>query len=378
MNDKPRIGFYHIWFSLGSFKLKCIKTIDYVFGSMLVFLLPPQQAVPIDRKAIKRVLIIRPGGLGDAIFLMPYIRILHEKNVRVDVLCEQRNAGVFTGQAGLLNKIYLSNELTDIWTILGQKYNVIIDTEQWHYLSGILGYFIKADQRVGFKSRDLREKLYTDSVPYDVNAYELINFGRLFSKVMGDIGMFVELEGSLNVSKEAADWAAEQLSGQSVAFFIGASVQARRLTIEQSVAIVAAIIIRGFQVVLLRGVDVCADAARIEKQLSNACLINMVGKASLMQSAAFIRISKFFIGSDSGLMHLACALNKDVLAIFGPGQMNKWAPTKERHRIFTIHAPCAPCTAFGYTVPTCKGSFFGMKDISVNDIIAAIEDKLNG
>ena len=80
-----------------------------------------------------------------------------------------------------------------------------------------------------------------------------------------------------------------------------------------------------------------------------------------MQSATLIQQSSLFIGPDSGLMHLACAVDVPVIAIFGPGNLAKWGPKGEKHKVITENVPCAPCTRFGYTVPTCKGSYHCMK-----------------
>ena len=44
---------------------------------------------------IKNILIIRPGGIGDAIFLLPVIKALKNEGVIIDILCENRNAQVF-------------------------------------------------------------------------------------------------------------------------------------------------------------------------------------------------------------------------------------------------------------------------------------------
>jgi len=109
--------------------------------------------------------------------------------------------------------------------------------------------------------------------------------------------------------------------------------------------------------------------------LNDNRILNYVGKIPLEKSAALIKQSKLFIGPDSGLMHLACAVGTPVIAIFGPGNLQKWRPLGERHAIITENMECSPCTQFGYTVPTCKKSFQCMRNLNLDKIFVQLKNK---
>ena len=94
-----------------------------------------------------------------------------------------------------------------------------------------------------------------------------------------------------------------------------------------------------------------------------------------MESAALIKKSKLFVGPDSGLMHLACAVGTPVIGIFGPGNLKKWEPIGKNHSVITENVECSPCTLFGYTIPTCQGSFHCMRNIKLEKIFSAINGK---
>jgi ADP-heptose:LPS heptosyltransferase len=66
---------------------------------------------------------------------------------------------------------------------------------------------------------------------------------------------------------------------------------------------------------------------------------------------------------------VACAVGTPVVAVFGPGHLKKWQPQGQRHSIITNNVACAPCTAYGYTVPTCHGTFHCMRGINMSERI---------
>jgi len=55
-------------------------------------------------------------------------------------------------------------------------------------------------------------------------------------------------------------------------------------------------------------------------------LINLVGAGDLAVVGAYIRQCKFFVGNDSGLMHMAAAAGIPTLGLFGPSRNEHYAP----------------------------------------------------
>jgi lipopolysaccharide heptosyltransferase II len=72
--------------------------------------------------------------------------------------------------------------------------------------------------------------------------------------------------------------------------------------------------------------------------------LNLCGRTSLREAAAWLRGAKAAVGNDSGLSHLAAACGTAVLAIYGatdPAGSPPWGP-----RSLTLRGdalPCAPC-----------------------------------
>jgi hypothetical protein len=76
--------------------IRLLKLIDGIIGKAAVMLLPAP-ARSTAKGVISSLLIIRPGGIGDAVLLAPMIRLFKERYpaTEITVLAEQRNAGVF-------------------------------------------------------------------------------------------------------------------------------------------------------------------------------------------------------------------------------------------------------------------------------------------
>jgi len=55
--------------------------------------------------------------------------------------------------------------------------------------------------------------------------------------------------------------------------------------------------------------------------------IDLVGRLSLPEIAAFLSKASLFVGNDSGLMHLAAAAGAPTLGLFGPTDAIEYAPT---------------------------------------------------
>ncbi len=69
---------------------------------------------------------------------------------------------------------------------------------------------------------------------------------------------------------------------------------------------------------------------------------------SLALSAAVLAGSRFVLSNDSGVAHLAAALGKPVVALFGPTHpVLGFAPRGERAGYYTVNEYCSPCSLHG-------------------------------
>ena len=119
--------------------------------------------------------------------------------------------------------------------------------------------------------------------------------------------------------------------------------------------------------VLIGGSDQDLDLAQQIQQRATCQLIIMAGRTTIKQFAAIAKKSALFVGSDSGAMHMACAVGTPVVALFGPSNPREWGPRGGPVEVLYKEIDCRSCFH-----PTCmRGEENCMKLISVEEVMAA-------
>ena len=340
-----------------------LKKLDWVVGKRLIKFLPSVCDKEFDLKDLSKILIIRPGGLGDGVLLLPSILLLKKRypHIQIHILAEKRNASVFE-LVHFINKkdIFLYHKISHLYKVFSQRYDVVVDTEQWHYLSAILASFIKARYKIGFASNE-RMKLFHFKVPYSQKEYEVLSFLKLFKPILKDTD-FDFTSSFLEMRKKAQ-------KDQYVVLFPGATVKERMWPKENFKEIADWLDKKGIKVVVVGGKSEVKLGEYIVQDTLKG--INLANKTSLKETAEILANSRLLLTVDSGIMHLAFAVGTPVVALFGPGIEEKWAPKGKNSIIINKHLPCSPCTKFGYTPPCVDNRC--MKEISVKEVKEAID-----
>jgi len=71
--------------------------------------------------------------------------------------------------------------------------------------------------------------------------------------------------------------------------------------------------------------------------------LDLTGKVSLPEMVEWIRLSELMISNDTGPMHVAAALWKPVVAVFGPTEPRRTGPYGQLRNVLQLTLPCAPC-----------------------------------
>lgn len=83
-------------------------------------------------------------------------------------------------------------------------------------------------------------------------------------------------------------------------------------------------------------------AAQIQQHLQNKA-VNFVGKTSLAEAVDLISLATVVLSNDSGLMHIAAALNRPLVAIYGSTSPKFTPPLGDFVDILNLNLPCSPC-----------------------------------
>ena len=98
----------------------------------------------------------------------------------------------------------------------------------------------------------------------------------------------------------------------------------------------------GWQVWLLGSEKDSPITSAINELTQNKCL-DFAGKTSLVEAVDLISLADCVVSNDSGLMHLAAALNKKTIAIYGSSDPKFTPPLNKKARITSLNLPCSPC-----------------------------------
>jgi heptosyltransferase-2 len=113
-----------------------------------------------------------------------------------------------------------------------------------------------------------------------------------------------------------------------------------------------------------RETDLCESLRRIMKHKS----VNVSGKTTLGEAMGVISRCQLFVTNDSGLMHIAAALNVPTVAIFGSTDPSATGPQGLRTRIVRHEIDCSPCFR-----SECKRDYQCMLSIEPEEVWKAME-----
>lgn len=123
--------------------------------------------------------------------------------------------------------------------------------------------------------------------------------------------------------------------------------------------------------IILFGSDADRETTRAVQQAAGHPLIDLAGITNLRTAIALIARCGLFVSNDSGLMHVAGALNVPTIAIFGSTNPVTTAPLGEKSVIIYKGVDCSPCLK-----ETCPTDFRCMEMIETDEVYNAARNLL--
>jgi heptosyltransferase-3 len=168
------------------------------------------------------------------------------------------------------------------------------------------------------------------------------------------IGLFPtqeERELFFSVSEEIASKMRSQVPSSFLLIHPTSRWRFKCWPVEKMRAVSEALLSQGVSLVFTSGPDK-EEVAMVEQICKGLSVTNLAGKISLSELAALVMLSDKLLCVDSLPFHIASALKKPVVALFGPTSDVTWGPWRNPHAtVLTQAFSCRPCYQDG-----CGGS----------------------
>jgi len=309
----------------------------------------------LHRRAIRRIVIIKPTALGDVVQSLPLLPALKQRFPEATIawVIQAGLTDVLAGHPDLAECIPYHRQgnwrdwqrlLTTLWS---RKFDLAIDM-QGLLRTGVMTLATRAPIRLGLETaREGSRWALTHVVPESsrqVPAWE--RYLRVLDAVQADR---TQARTTLSISQSDLDWTALQLAELPrplIAVHPGARWETKRWPVEKFAELLhraatewqAGVVILGSQAE-------CADAdqlAQILQRNTDAPVIrNLTGQTTLKQLAAILQRVDAVISNDSGPMHLAAGLGTPTLGIFTCTDASRSGPGGVMHELVSTRVACA-------------------------------------
>jgi ADP-heptose:LPS heptosyltransferase len=144
---------------------------------------------------------------------------------------------------------------------------------------------------------------------------------------------------------EAADLLSEHglEPDKFVLIHAGARLASRRWPITRFSAVARELYADGWRVALT-GTEGEREMARTLQRHADVPLVDLAGRTHLGSMAALVRASRLLVCNDTGVSHIAAAMQTPSVVVACGSDTRRWAPLdRRRHRVLAASVPCRPC-----------------------------------
>ncbi len=342
-------------------------------------------------QAPKKVLIVRLSSIGDVLLTTPTIRLLKNKfpDSQIDFVIKKRFAELLKHHPSIshlyhYDKYDEANSLRTIkQQIRNQNYDLIIDLHKnfrSYYLTTGSGAKDIVRYNKGVIQRFLMVKFKLKLSRTIVPIYQryLNNLKRFEIKYDGKgLDIFFDEKVERRSFDKCSNFL-NDLSGLIIGIAPGAKHATKRWTAEGFSTVINFFVSNKNARIILFGGDADREIVKSFSIQKHQLVLNTIGELSLLEAAALMNYCDLVLTNDSGLMHIAAALKKKVVAIFGSTteELGFFPYLNEQTILQNNNLKCRPCSHIGRKKCP-KGHFKCMKEITADHVISAMEGLLN-
>lgn len=336
-----------------------------------------------------KILIVKVSALGDIIHSLPVAMAIYRQvpGALIDWVVEKPSLNLLEGHPAL-NKVILSprhqlkkNLFKEALKLPGfikdfrrEKYDAVLDL-QGLMKSSIFVLLSNSERKIGFKGGKEPLAAWPLSIPlppYDIERHALDRYLDLL-KPLG-LKRPDKIEYGLIPRPEYLEKWEKRLAGSTPLIVLHpvAKWETKLWPEEHWAQLIKLLAAHGARLALSGAPDDRKVNQRIiEMSGIKNNIWDISGETTLQELIAVLSLADAVVSTDTGTMHLAAALQKPLVALFGPTAANRTGPYGQEDAVLSASMECRPCFQ-----RTCS-SHACMREISPQMVFEASLAKLN-
>lgn len=305
-----------------------------------------------------KVLILKPSSLGDVVQALPVARLLkrHRPETQISWWLNRELTPLLEGDPDLTRIIPFDRKdwghlegiplaFSEIRALRRERFDWIIDLQSLAR-SAVVGWLARGGLTIGLDDRrEAAPAFYDVAVPrpsYDTHAVDwyLQVLRRLEIPVHFDFAWLpVRPEIAASVRTRCPEPDAPWIALQP-----GARWENKRWPREHFIELARHLhrVRPDLRMVILGG-HADQSLGTAIAAAAGPYALDLTGRLSLWEMVEWLRHCRLMVTNDTGPMHVAAALGKPVVGLFGPTEPARTGPYGAGHQILRESLPCAPC-----------------------------------
>jgi heptosyltransferase I len=213
-------------------------------------------------------------------------------------------------------------------------YDLFFDFGPWPRLNSIYSFFFNAKFKIGFKSKkQYRHYIYDLSINHSSDIHEINNYRALITPVCDSE---LNLPSLFFKGTEKSNSLIDSLGKFCIvhAWPGGYRSYMKEWKSSNWVALIA-MLANDFDHVVITGAPVDIEKSEllfknINEDVASDKIINIAGKFNLDETTHLLSRSSLIISVNTGIAHIAAAINKKQICLHGPTSVLRWSPFSEK------------------------------------------------
>ena len=300
----------------------------------------------------QKILVIRFSSIGDIVLTTPVIRALKQQmpGAEIHYLTKKANHSLLQNNK-YIDKIHLLEDSDLFHKLRKAKFDYIVDLHK--NLRSLKVKIALGVKSKSFQKLNLKKLLL---VKLKINKMPKLHIVDRYLEAASELGIKNDYKG-LDFFLQEEDYIPPDalpldFQGGYIAVVVGSKHYTKQMPQDLLIKICKGI---DKPIILLGDKTDFAKATQIEKEVGTR-VFNGCGAYNINQSSALVKNSIGVITADTGLMHIASALDKNIICLWGNTVMDfgmypyrSKNSQAETHNFEVSNLSCRPCSKLGYS-----------------------------